>query len=169
MQNCSGWFDWWTRKESGRKMPNEVVIYVTSRNDTAKGFSAARKDVEKFADDSADVYQKRFSKHMETLGRDLSTPLQNSGEEIGERLGTSSSQTITRKLNEALTTNLSKSINDSISKTVNDKTTVIQSGEEIGHALGASIGDTAGHDTEEHFTKRITETIKTKVREIGDN
>ncbi len=147
-------------------MPNEVVIHVTSRNDTAKGFASARKDVETFADDSADLYQKRFAKRMEMLGRNLTTPLQQSGKEIGERLGNSSAGEITRVIGDRIT----ETLVESVTKGVETHTTEFHSaGETIGDAVGEGAGDRAGRSMSERIVDHITRRIKTRIRTVGDD
>lgn len=123
-------------------MPNEVVIYVTSRNDTSKGFASARKDVQDFADDSADVYQKRFAMRMETLGRNLTTPLANSGREMGERLGNASAGEITRVLDRRLT--------------------------EVSETIGDDAGERVGRNIGERIVDQVTRVFRTRIRTVGD-
>lgn len=149
-------------------MPNEVVILVTSRNEVRKGFEAARKDVETFANDSADLYQERFAKRMENLGRNLTTPLANSGKEMGERLGNSSAGEITRVIGQRV----SATLPDAVSRALLNNGGIAlyrSAGDSIGQEVGDSAGDTAGRTMSDRITDHLTRRISTKIRTVGDD
>ena len=149
-------------------MPNEVVIVVSSRNDAGKGFAAARKDVETFADESADLYTKRFSRRMEDLGRNLTTPLANSGKEMGERLGNSSAGEITRVIERRITEVLPQVVSRGL--TSGGGIALYRSaGETVGQTVGESAGDRAGRTMSDRITDHITRRISTKIRTVGDD
>lgn len=149
-------------------MPNEVVIHVTSRNEVSKGFMAARKDVETFADDSADVYTKRFAHRMEELGRNLASPLSTSGRDMGERLGNSSAGEITRVIERRITETLPEMISRGLTSG-GGIALYRTAGETVGQTVGESAGGRAGDRMSEEITDRITRRIKTKIRTVGDD
>jgi len=148
-------------------MANEVVIKVTSRNEVNKGFQAARADITKFGDESATVYQQKFSERMNDLGRNLTTPLQKSGKEIGIRLGNSSAGEITRQISDHLTEHLPEVISRGFTSG-GGIALYRTAGETIGEEFGQSAGDRAGETMSEHITDKITRRIKTSIRTVGD-
>lgn len=148
-------------------MANEVVIKVTSRNEVNKGFQAARADITKFADESATVYQQKFSERMNDLGRNLTTPLQKSGKEIGIRLGNSSAGEITRQISDHLTEHLPEVVSRGFTSG-GGIALYRAAGETIGDEVGQSAGDRAGETMSERITDHITRRIKTSIRTVGD-
>jgi hypothetical protein len=146
---------------------NEVVIKVVSRNEVGKGFQAARADITKFGEDSAKLYQDKFAERMNDLGRNLTTPLQKSGKEIGIRLGNSSAGEITRQISDHLTEHLPEVVSRGFTSG-GGIALYRTAGETVGEEFGQSAGDRAGETMSERITDRITRRIKTSIRTVGD-
>ena len=144
---------------------NEIVIHVKTSDETGKGFAETKKTIEKFADDSGDTYTTRFARRMEDLGRKLTTPLMNSGTQMGERLGNATAGEFARTLSSALSEQTSSTTIDTSVITKVTETFVTDINGRLRDSRGrfVKMGETIGESISDGIRVKVKEKIHTSV------
>ena len=144
---------------------NEIVIHVKTSDETGKGFAETKKTIEKFADDSGDTYTTRFARRMEDLGRKLTTPLMNSGTQMGERLGNATAGEFARTFSSALSEQTSSTTIDASVITKVTETFVTDINGRLRDSRGrfVKMGETIGESISDGIRVKVKEKIHTSV------
>lgn len=111
-------------------MANEVMIIVRSKNDVKQGFDSSKRELETFADQSGDTYNKRFGAKMSQMGNVIAAPLARAGQQIGDKLG--------ERAGDQFLQDMTKTMG-----LVDQRTAAasVRAGEQIGQRIGNQAGD----------------------------
>lgn len=121
---------------------NEVRIIVRTQNDSKAGLVEANRDVDKFAQDSANTYANRFGQMMRQLGQRIAGPLADAGKSMGEQLGDSVNQSFTQRIGDRIR-NLGRDT-DASSR---------NAGEQIGDRIGRSVSERISRSVREGVSR----------------